>query len=109
MNLTKREQFERLWIAAVDRLPDPDAHKHILTYNEQTGLINNPFTMVIPDIVKYMNGLWAGTVERPKDCICALEITHWMPIYPAGEKIEHDNLRPTYGTEHKPPRRRRMS
>lgn len=106
--LSKREQFESLWIKATDRLPNPELHKHILTYNEHSGLINNPFSFVVKDIVKYMNGFWAGTIQRPKNTICALEITHWMPIYPVGEKIEHDDVKKSYAYE-EVPRSRRVS
>ena len=107
--LSKREQFEQLWIKATDRLPNPDIHKYILTYNEQTGLVNSPFSFIVKDIVKYMEGLWAGTVRRPKNTIVALEITHWMPIYKPAEsakEFEKDDLRPEYGYEIIRPSRR---
>ena len=107
--LSKQEQFEQLWIKATDRLPNPEVHKYILTYNEHSGLVNSPFSFVVKDIVKYMNGFWAGTIKRPKDTICALEITHWMPIYPPAEatkEFEKDDIRPSYAYETVRPSRR---
>ena len=109
MTLSKKEQFSSLWIQAKDRLPDPTVHKHILTYNEHSGLINNPFTFVVKDIVDYMHRFWAGTVQRPSGCICALEITHWMPLYPPtaqSKDFEHDNVNRTYAVQEAPARRR---
>ena len=89
MSMSKREFMEQAWIKAEDRLPNPAIHKDILTYNEHSGLINKPLASVIREIVKYMRQFWSGQIKRPRDgsgtYICALEITHWMPVFPPEE------------------------
>ena len=79
--MSKKETMQSMWIEVTVRLPNPEVHPHILTYNSHSKLINHPFSFVICEIVGYMQKFLNGEVKRPKDCISALEITHWMPIH----------------------------
>ena len=85
--MTKKELIQSLWICAKDRLPDPDVHKQILTYNKHSKQFNYPLQVTVRGIVKYMKDFWEGKVTRPGATArgtvnySMLEITHWMPLH----------------------------
>ena len=91
--MSRRAAFSQMWIPVDTRLPNPEVHREILTYHEETGLLNHPWWPIVPQMIEYTKQIRSGEEQRPPQTISAMEFTHWMPAYaPEGMTTNVEDL-----------------